>query len=63
VPTEGGKILRGKICRVCETKFYVKQKLDEIFKCIDEKDREAEAYNSDIIKFQAVVSQKQFEIK
>lgn len=58
-----GQYLRGKICRVCETKFYIKQKLDEIFKRIDDKDRQAEGYSSEIIKCQATVSQRQFEIK
>jgi len=31
----GSEALRGRICKVCESKFYIKQKLDEIFRNID----------------------------
>ena len=34
---------RGKICKVCETKFYIMQKLDEIFQKIEVKERQAES--------------------
>lgn len=46
-----GQYNRGKICRVCETKFYVKQKLDEIFKRIDDRNKHADALSNEIIQF------------
>lgn len=38
----GDQTLIGRICRLCETKFYIKNKLDEIFRKIDAKERDAE---------------------
>ena len=47
---------RGRICRVCETKFYIKQKLDEIFNRVDEKEKESEEVSRFIIKQQQQIS-------
>ncbi len=42
VSSNDGSTMRGRICRVCESKFYIKQKLDEIFRNIDDKEKKGE---------------------
>ena len=66
---------RGRICRVCETKFFIKnvrtphladfelQKLDEIFKKIETKDKQVEADHKELNSQQSQLDSCQQEIE
>ncbi|CDW88628.1 UNKNOWN [Stylonychia lemnae] len=59
---ENGQIQKGKICKICETKFHIKNKLVEIIGKIEKKDAFSDKVKNQMIEQQTQLKNNQFEM-